>query len=167
MRFILVILSSVIQLESEPKCQSSGTLIRVTQAFTWNANKKLVKQVCRCSRFNTKVNTTRQSSLQCHHRTIVSLRNRKADGRGQQTFMCDRRDKAIACVCCRDFSIILLCFISLQKHLFKGRWSFFQHNHCHACHTVKLFFYLSFAVLLRKFTSKIGQTNVCCRNWSD
>lgn len=39
MRLILVILSSVIQLESEPKCQSSGTLFRVTQAFTWNPTK--------------------------------------------------------------------------------------------------------------------------------
>ena len=33
----------------------------------------------------------------------------------------DRRDKAITCVCCRDFRLILLGSISLQKHLFKGR----------------------------------------------
>ena len=33
----------------------------------------------------------------------------------------DRRDKAITYVCCRDFRLILLGSISLQKHLFKGR----------------------------------------------
>ena len=130
------------------------------------SNKKLVKQVCRCTSFNTKVNTIRQSSLQCNYRLIVSLRNRKAEWRGRHTFVCERRDKAITCVCCRDFRLILLGSISLQKHPFKGRWSFFQDNHCHACHT-RFAFLLPFAVFLNKFTNKIGQTGVFCRNCSD
>ena len=57
-------------------------------------------------------------------------RERKEDGK---TLVCDKRDRAITYVFCRDLHG------PLQKDLFKGKWSLakscFKQNYCHACHT--------------------------------
>ena len=53
---------------------------------------------------------------------LVSLRNRTAgsqeDGR---TLVCDKRDKAISYVFCRDLHLTSMFSGLLQKDLFKGR----------------------------------------------
>ena len=53
--------------------------------------------------------------------------------------MCDKRDKAISYVFCRDLHLTSMFSGLLQKDLFKGRWilakSYFKQNYCHACHT--------------------------------
>ena len=59
--------------------------------------------------------------------------------------MCDKRDKAISYVFCRDLHLTSMFSGLLQKNLFKGKWilakSFFKQNYCHACHTrVAVFF---------------------------
>ena len=66
--------------------------------------------------------------------------------------MCDKRDKAITCVLCRDAHLTYNVFWYLQTHLFKGKWSlmqsYFKQNYCHAC-------LLSSPVLLSTFTMNL------------
>ena len=63
-------------------------------------------------------------------------RQEEEDGR---TLVCDKRDKAISYVFCRDLHLTSMFSGLLQKDLFKGRWilakSYFKQNYCHACHT--------------------------------
>ena len=76
---------------------------------------------------------------------IVSLRNRTAGRRGRQeeedgrTLECDKRNKAISYVFCRDLHLTSMFSGLLQKDLFKGKWSlaksYCKQNYCHACHT--------------------------------
>ena len=67
--------------------------------------------------------------------------------------MCDKRDRAITYVFCRDLQLTLVFSGLLQKDLFKGKWSlaksFFKQNYCHVCHTsFALFFPLPSCSLL-------------------
>ena len=63
------------------------------------------------------------------------------DGRKKRTAkcLCDKRDKAISYVFCRDLHLTSMFSGLLQKDLFKGKWilakSYFKQNYCHACHT--------------------------------
>ena len=52
----------------------------------------------------------------------MSLRNRTAEKEEDgKTLVCDKRDRAITCVFCRDRSSLILMFSGLlQKDLFKG-----------------------------------------------
>ena len=56
-----------------------------------------------------------------------------------KTPVCDKRDRAINCLFCRDLHFTLMFSGLLQKDLFEGRWSltesFCKQNYCHACHT--------------------------------
>ena len=53
--------------------------------------------------------------------------------------MCDKRDKAVSYVFCRDLHLTSMFSGRLPKDLFKGKWilakSYFRQNYCHACHT--------------------------------
>ena len=40
-----------------------------------------------------------------------------------EAFVCDKRDRAITCVFCRDLHLTFMCSGLLQKGLWKGRWS--------------------------------------------
>ena len=73
-------------------------------------------------------------------------RQEEEDGR---TLVCDKRDKAISYVFCRDLHLTSMFSGLSQKDLFKGRWilakSYFKQNYCHACHTrFAVFFPLPF-----------------------
>ena len=46
--------------------------------------------------------------------------------------LCDKRDRAISCVFCRDLHLTPMFSGPLQEDLFK---SCFKQNNCHACHT--------------------------------
>ena len=65
--------------------------------------------------------------------------------------MCDKRDRAINCVFCRDFHFTLTFFGLLQKDLFKGRWCLAESILSLLSH--KVWRLLSSPVLLRKFTN--------------
>ena len=63
------------------------------------------------------------------------------DGRKKRTptLVCDKRNRAINWVFCRDLHLSLMFSGLLQKYLFKWRWSlaksFFKQNYCRrACH---------------------------------
>ena len=53
--------------------------------------------------------------------------------------MCDKRDKAISYVFCRDLHLTSMFSGLLQKGLFKGKWilakRYFKQNYCRSCHT--------------------------------
>ena len=53
--------------------------------------------------------------------------------------MCDKHDRAITCVFCRDLYLKLTISGLLKNGVFKGRGKlterFFKQNYCHACHT--------------------------------
>ena len=53
--------------------------------------------------------------------------------------MCDKRDKAISYLFCRDLHLTSMFSGLLQKDLFKGKWilakRYFKQNYCRACHT--------------------------------
>ena len=52
---------------------------------------------------------------------IVSLRNRTTEKEEGRTLVCDKRDKAISCVFCRDLHLTSMFSGLLQKDLFKGK----------------------------------------------
>ena len=56
-----------------------------------------------------------------------------------KALVCDKRDRVISYVFCRDFHLTLMFSGLLQKDLFKGKRSlakgYFKQNYCHACHT--------------------------------
>ena len=66
----------------------------------------------------------------------VLYRQEEEDGRA---LVCDKRDKAISYVFCRDLHLTSMFSGLLQKDLFKGKWSlaknYCKQNYCHACHT--------------------------------
>ena len=75
------------------------------------------------------------SNARVWNSVIVSTAKR----RGHAKRLCDKRDRAITCLICRDLhSTLKFSDQSLQKDLFKGEWtlakSYFQ-NYCHAFHT--------------------------------
>ena len=53
--------------------------------------------------------------------------------------MCDKPDKAISYVFCRDLHLTSMFSGLLQNDLFKGKWilakRYFKQNYCRACHT--------------------------------
>ena len=52
-----------------------------------------------------------------------------------KALVCDKRDRAIARVFCRDLPWTLMIPGLLQKDLLKERWISFKQKYCHACHT--------------------------------
>ena len=56
-----------------------------------------------------------------------------------KTLVCDKRDRAISHLFCRDLHLTSMFSGLSQKDLFKGKWSLakscFKQNYCHACHT--------------------------------
>ena len=63
-------------------------------------------------------------------------RQEEEDGK---TLVCDKWDRAINWLFCRDCQLKLRFSGLLQKDLLKGNWSWakscFKQNYCHACHT--------------------------------
>ena len=51
----------------------------------------------------------------------MSLRNRTAGKKDGKTLVCDKRDRAISYVFCRDLHLTLIFSGLLQKDLFKGK----------------------------------------------
>ena len=74
--------------------------------------------------------------------------------------MCDKRDRAITCVFCRDLHLTLTFSGLLQKDLFKGKWSLgkscFKQNYCHACHTRFIVFFPQLSCCIRSLILKLN-----------
>ena len=97
----------------------------------------------------------------------VYATGRQEDEDGE-TFVSDKRDRAITCVFCRDLLLTLVFSCLLQKDLLKGRWSlaesFFKQNYCQLCHTkLAVFFPLPScclsSVIYLPATRKVAQLN--------
>ena len=89
-----------------------------------------------------------------HWWVYATGRQKEEDGK---TFVCDKRDRAITCMFCRDRHVTLMISGLLQKDLFKRRWSlaerfFKQYRDVTFVSQYKVCRLRSSPVVLRKFT---------------
>ena len=76
--------------------------------------------------------------------------------------MCDKRDRAITWVFCRELHILLMCSGLLQKHLFDRKWglaeNFFKQIIGHACHARFAVFFPYYCV-----STLVSNKRICAR----